>query len=230
MCDMLPPNLLPSSGRQTEHVQNSDTSVPGCSPEVQVKLLIEKQEQQLCTKKPQHSLTGTKTGYDPIHIVKVEHEELDALDHKGSQTDPVQKNSDTSVPGCSPNVQEKQEQEKRLHIEKQQLSTNKPQHSLNCTRTDRGDKLSEHGEKSTVAEKPSPTSKLLQRNLNKYMVEKPYKCKICNKSFSKPCLLKYHVHIHTGEKPHECTVCKKSFSQLSNLKRHVRLHTRRETL
>lgn len=34
-----------------------------------------------------------------------------------------------------------------------------------------------------------------------------------------------HIRTHTNEKPHRCPICNKSFSRLENLKIHNRSHT-----
>uniref|UniRef100_A0A8C4Q3D0 C2H2-type domain-containing protein n=1 Tax=Eptatretus burgeri TaxID=7764 RepID=A0A8C4Q3D0_EPTBU len=173
-----------------------------------------------------------------LHVIKVEPEALDALDQKvsfvkleqpdwdavdttGSQTEHTPNNSDTSVPGCSTDVQVTRHTEKK----EEQPCNKKPKCSFNHTRTGYVDKLSRHGEKSRLAKKSSHSSKFLQEKLKRYLVEKPYKCKFCNKSFSKLSLLKYHTHVHTGEKPHKCTVCNKTFTQSGHLQSHRRIHT-----
>nr|XP_032811323.1 zinc finger protein 90-like isoform X1 [Petromyzon marinus]XP_032811333.1 zinc finger protein 90-like isoform X1 [Petromyzon marinus] len=61
--------------------------------------------------------------------------------------------------------------------------------------------------------------------VNKPVVEKPYQCPVCKRSFAKLSYLKCHQRIHTGEKPFRCKMCSQSFVQASNLKTHVRTHT-----
>uniref|UniRef100_A0A8C4QZS9 C2H2-type domain-containing protein n=1 Tax=Eptatretus burgeri TaxID=7764 RepID=A0A8C4QZS9_EPTBU len=114
-----------------------------------------------------------------------------------------------------------------LHTEKQEVQpcNKKPKRSLNCTRTGYFNKLSKLGEKSRASKKFSDASKFMQEKMKEYLVEKPYKCKFCNKSFSKSRFVKYHMHVHTGERPHKCTVCNKTFTQSAHLQSHVKIHT-----
>uniref|UniRef100_UPI00358E37F3 zinc finger protein 570-like n=1 Tax=Myxine glutinosa TaxID=7769 RepID=UPI00358E37F3 len=158
-------------------------------------------------------------------LVKIERPDWDSVDTAGTQPEYTQKNPDTSVPGCSRNVQV------GLHTEKQdqQPCNMKPKRSFNHTRTGYFEKFCKHGEKSRVAKKSCHTSKFLQGELKGHLVEKPYKCKYCNKSFSKSRFVKYHMHIHTGERPYECTVCNKAFTQSGRLQSHLKIHTEEGT-
>ncbi|XP_058023744.1 uncharacterized protein LOC131190438 [Ahaetulla prasina] len=58
-----------------------------------------------------------------------------------------------------------------------------------------------------------------------YTGKKPFKCKVCRKSFSKYSKIIAHERIHTGEKPFKCMECGKSFTQSSHLTSHKRIHT-----
>lgn len=56
--------------------------------------------------------------------------------------------------------------------------------------------------------------------------EKPYKCNICEKSFSDPSARRRHIASHSGKKPFTCLVCGLSFTRLDNLKTHTKSHNK----
>ena len=58
-----------------------------------------------------------------------------------------------------------------------------------------------------------------------YVGEKPFRCEICQKSFSRESDLKVHAIVHQDEKPFKCDQCSKSFTRFSTLKEHIRIHT-----
>ena len=52
-----------------------------------------------------------------------------------------------------------------------------------------------------------------------------YKCRLCDKYFTRLSGLKTHIRMHTGERPYVCEVCSFAFTTSRALKMHVRLHT-----
>jgi uncharacterized Zn-finger protein len=65
-------------------------------------------------------------------------------------------------------------------------------------------------------------TKVLQEHIKTCTDEKPYKCDVCGKVFSRLDNLQLQVHMrtHSGERPYRCDVCGMSFSQSSSLQTH----------
>lgn len=50
-------------------------------------------------------------------------------------------------------------------------------------------------------------------------------CEVCGKSFNQKATLRDHSLLHTGEKPYVCTICGKAFTFSSAMRRHVWVHS-----
>jgi len=59
-----------------------------------------------------------------------------------------------------------------------------------------------------------------------HTADKPYKCSLCNKCFSRSSNLQQHKrNVHSNRRPYHCPYCGKLFKTNIQLKRHVRIHT-----
>ena len=54
--------------------------------------------------------------------------------------------------------------------------------------------------------------------------DKPFKCHVCARAFSRSDHLTTHVRTHTGEKPFSCDICNRRFARSDERKRHVKVH------
>ena len=55
--------------------------------------------------------------------------------------------------------------------------------------------------------------------------DKPYKCSLCDKSFSQSCSLQLHKrYVHSNRRPYDCRFCGKMFKTSQELKHHIHTH------
>lgn len=79
--------------------------------------------------------------------------------------------------------------------------------------------------KCDICGKDFTNSRSFKMHLRIHTAKKP-KCNICGRLLSSNYTLKAHVRIHMGDRPFKCEVCEKSFSTPGTLKKHKRIvHT-----
>ncbi|XP_055870200.1 zinc finger protein 107-like [Biomphalaria glabrata] len=93
------------------------------------------------------------------------------------------------------------------------------------TSTDLFTDASEKPFKCEVCQRRFSRSKTLTNHQLLHTGVKPFKCKLCQKRFRQTGSLKTHLLLHTGEKPFTCQICQKGFTNSSNLTRHQSVHT-----
>lgn len=80
--------------------------------------------------------------------------------------------------------------------------------------------------KCTLCDRSFTAYPHLAIHMTTHNYSKPHKCQECNDSFSIRSSLLVHMNTHVGEKPYKCERCNDSFSIRSSLIAHMRTHKR----